>query len=390
MVCINDCWDQEDQRRVYSCPQCRETFTPRPVLCRNSVLVKMVEKLKKAELQAASPAHCYAGPGDVQFHYQSPAFKKHKLVKASTQLQEKICSQHDKLMEIYCRTDQSCICYLCTMDKHKDHDTVAAAAERTEKQSQLKKVQRKSQQRLQQKEKKLQELKQAVVTLKRSAQAAVEDSERIFTELICSIEKKRSEVTELIRTQEKNQLRQTKELLENLQQEIDDLKRRNTELEQLSVTEDHIHFLQSFQSLRVSSGCEDSSSITVHQHPSFDGVRKSLSDLKERLEEFCKEEFRKIRPPTQQTCEDHYAAAAVQPILSSEPKTREDFLQYFCPLTLDPNTVHHKLALFEKNRVVKWRGGAEPHELRWSPVGFDLVQWLGLVGCELLPENGHC
>ncbi|XP_017576274.1 tripartite motif-containing protein 16-like [Pygocentrus nattereri] len=374
MVCINGCWDQEDQRGVYSCPQCRETFTPRPVLRRNNMLAEVVEKLKKPELQAASPAHCYAGPGDVECdfctgrkrkasesclacmasyceahlkpHYDVPALKKHKLVQASTRLQEKICSQHDEVVKIYCRTDQSCICYLCTMHEHKGHDTVAAAAERTEKQNQLKKVQRKSQQRLQQKEKKLQELKQAVVTLKRSAQAAVEDSERIFTELIRSIEKKRSEVTKLIRAQEKNQLRQTEELLENLQQEIDDLKRRNTELEQLSVTEDHIHFLQSFQSLRVSAGCEDSYSFTVHQHPSFDGVRKSLSDLKERLEEFCKEEFRKISPH----------AEAFQTISSSEPRTRADFLQYFCPLTLDPNTVHHYLSLSEQNREMENRG----------------------------------
>ncbi|XP_036420065.1 tripartite motif-containing protein 16-like isoform X5 [Colossoma macropomum] len=377
MVCINGCWDQEDQRGVYSCPQCRETFTPRPVLRRNNMLAEVLEKVKKTELQAAPPAHCYAGPGDVECdfctgrklkavksclvcvaslcethlkpHLEIPALIKHKLVKASTRLQEKICSQHDEVVKIYCRTDQSCICYLCTMHEHKGHDTVAAAAERTKKQSELKKIQRKSQQRLQQKEKKLQELKQAVVTLKRSAQAAVEDSERIFTQLICSIEKKRSEVTELIRTQEKNQLRQTEELLENLQQEIDDLKRRNTELEQLSVTEDHIHFLQSFQSLSVSSGCEDSSSITVHQHPSFDGVRKSLSDLKERLEEFCKEEFSKISPH----------AAALQTILSSEPKTREDFLQYFCRLTLDPNTVNHRLRLSEQNRVVKYRRGVQ-------------------------------
>ncbi|KAL6485555.1 hypothetical protein MHYP_G00049470 [Metynnis hypsauchen] len=199
------------------------------------------------------------------------------------------------------------------MHQHKGHDTVEAAAERTEKQNQLKEIQRKCQKSLQQKEKKLQELKQAVVTLKSSAQAAVEDSESIFTELIRSIEKKRSVVTELIRAQEKNQLRHTEELLENLQQEIDDLKRRNTELEQLSVTEDHIHFLQSFQCLRVSAGCEDSSSITF-EHPTFDGVRKSLSDLKERLEEFCKEELRKISPH-------------VQTISSSEPRTREDFLQ---------------------------------------------------------------
>ncbi|XP_036438458.1 tripartite motif-containing protein 16-like [Colossoma macropomum] len=381
MVCINGCWNEEDQRGVYSCPQCRETFTPRPVLRRNNMMAEMLEKVKKTELQAAPPAHCYAGPGDVECdfctgrkrkaiksclvclvsyceahlkpHYQSPTFKKHKLVKASTRLQERICSQHDKLMEIYCRTDQSCICYLCMMHEHKGHDTAAAAAERKKKQNQLKEVQRKSWQRLQQKEKKLQELKQAVVTLKRSAQAAVEDSERIFTELIRSIEKKRSEVTELIRTQEKNQLRQTGELLRNLQQEIDDLKRRNTELEQLSVTEDHIHFLQIFQSLRVSSGCgcEDSSSITVHQHPSLDGVRKSLSDLKERLEEFCKEEFSKVSPH----------AAAVQTILSSEPKTREDFLQYFCRLTLDPNTVNHQLRLCEQNRVVTYRGGGQSY-----------------------------
>ncbi|KAL6485537.1 hypothetical protein MHYP_G00049290 [Metynnis hypsauchen] len=355
MVCITKHWDEEDQRRVYSCPQCRETFTPRPVLHRNYFIAEMLEKLKKPEPQAASPAHCYTGPGDVECdfctgrkrkaiksclvcvaslcethltsHLEIPALIKHKLVKASTRLQEKICSQHDKLMEIYCRTDQSCICYMCTMDEHKGHNVIAAAAERTEKQSQLKEIQRKCQQRLQEKEKKLQELKEAVVTLKSSAQAAVEDSERIFTELICSIEKKRSVVTELIRAQEKNQLRHTEELLENLQQEIDDLKRRNNELEQLSVTEDHIHFLQGFQSLSSSSGCEDSSSITFHHHSSFDGVRKSLSDLKERLEEFCKEQF----------------TAAVQMILSSEPKTRQDFLQYFCRLTLDPNTVNHQL-----------------------------------------------
>ncbi|KAL7872503.1 hypothetical protein SRHO_G00074860 [Serrasalmus rhombeus] len=144
------------------------------------------------------------------------------------------------------------------------------------------------------KEKKLKEVKKAVKTLKSSAQAAVEDSERIFTELIRSIEKKRSEVTELIRAREEAELSGAEELLEQLEQEIADLKRRDTQLEQLSHTEDHVQFLQSFQSLCVSSGSEDSPSLTVHQHLSFDGVRKSLSDLKERLEEFCKQEFRKI------------------------------------------------------------------------------------------------
>uniref|UniRef100_A0AAY5F6A6 Tripartite motif-containing protein 16-like n=1 Tax=Electrophorus electricus TaxID=8005 RepID=A0AAY5F6A6_ELEEL len=350
MVCINDCWDQDHQRGVYSCPQCRETFTPRPVLHTNYMLAEMVEKLKKTEFQAASPVHCYAGPGDVECdsctgkkhkaiksclvclasfcethirpHYQSPAFKKHTLVKASLRLQEKICSEHAKLAEIFCRTDKSLICYLCMMDEHKGHDTVSVAAERNKKQTELQEEQRKHQQRIQEKEKKVQELKQAVDTLKRSAQEAVEDSERIFTELIRSIEKKRCEVRELIRDQEKAELSRAEGLLDQLEQEIADLKKRDTELEQLSHTEDPIHFLQSFPSLCVSSGSVDSYSISIHQHLSFDGVKKSLSDLKERIETFCKEEFNKISPHD------------------------------FCQMTLDPNTAHRRLILSERNRVV--------------------------------------
>ncbi|XP_037394128.1 tripartite motif-containing protein 16-like [Pygocentrus nattereri] len=392
MVCINGCWDQEDQRGVYSCPQCRETFTPRPVLRRNNMLAEVVEKLKKTELQAGSPALCYAGPGDVECdsctgrkrkaiksclvclasyceahlkpHYQSPAFKKHKLVEASKQLQEKICSKHDEVMKIYCRTDQQVVCYLCTMDKHRGHDTVAASAERKEKQNELKEEQRRSQQRLQEKEKKLQEVKQAVKTLKSSAQAAVEDSERIFTELIRSIEKKRSEVTELIRAQEEAELSGAEELLEQLEQEIADLKRRDTELEQLSHTEDHIQFLQKFQSLCVSSGSEDSPSITVHQHLSFDGVRKSLSDLKRRLEKFLNEEISQISPYSERTGSSVkpldrssvWSKVGVQMISASKPRTREEFLQYYCHLTLDPNTAAYYLSLSEKNRVVTESG----------------------------------
>ncbi|XP_038841902.1 tripartite motif-containing protein 34-like [Salvelinus namaycush] len=65
-----------------------------------------------------------------------------------------------------CRTDQQCICYLCTMDEHKGHDTVSAAAERTEKQRQLGMSQQKDQQRFQEREKELKELQQAVESFK--------------------------------------------------------------------------------------------------------------------------------------------------------------------------------------------------------------------------------
>ena len=72
----------------------------------------------------------------------------------------------------------------------------------------------------------------------------MEDSERIFTEMIRSIERRRSEVKELIRAQEKAEVSRAEGLLKRLEQEIAELKRRDAELEQLSHTEDHIHFLK--------------------------------------------------------------------------------------------------------------------------------------------------
>ncbi|XP_026114631.1 E3 ubiquitin/ISG15 ligase TRIM25-like [Carassius auratus] len=218
-ICITDCWDQEDRKKVYSCPQCRQTFSPRPALARNTILAEMVEKLKKTKL----PVDCDAGAGDgdvkcdvctgrkykavksclncqesycqthFDHHEEFHSRKPHKVTEATERLQEMICQKHDKLLEVFCLTDQKCICVLC-MDEHKNHNTISAAAQRTEKQTQLKELQKQLEESIQQREKDLQQLRETVESHKRSAQTAVEDSERIFTELIRSIKRSHSEV----------------------------------------------------------------------------------------------------------------------------------------------------------------------------------------------------
>uniref|UniRef100_A0A4W5PSZ3 E3 ubiquitin/ISG15 ligase TRIM25-like n=1 Tax=Hucho hucho TaxID=62062 RepID=A0A4W5PSZ3_9TELE len=332
MGCIEGCWDQDDLKAVYSCPECRQTFVSRPVLSRNTLLARVVDKLKNIGLQVASPAQdyaepgvvecAYAEPGDVecdccigrkhkavksclvclasycethlQPHYQSPAFKKHNLVEASTRLQEKICSHHDKLLEVYCRTDQQCICYLCTMDKHKGHDTVSATAERTEKQKQVRGNQQKSLQRIQEREKEMQELRQAVDSLKRSAQAAVNDSEKIFTELILSIERRHSEVKDLIRAQEKAEVSQAEGLLEKLEREVAELRKRHAEMEQFSHTEDNIQFLQRFKDHSTPPVIKELPATILNQGCDFKTVQESVLNLKKQLESYCGKEAVKI------------------------------------------------------------------------------------------------
>ncbi|XP_076125987.1 tripartite motif-containing protein 16-like [Alosa pseudoharengus] len=420
MRCIKGCWDQEDQKRVYSCPLCKHTFTPRPVLYKNPLIAEMVEEFRKTRIQTAAPAQCSAGPGDVECdvctgrklkamkscldcllsycgthlkaHNELHPGRNHSMIDATGQLQERICSEHKKVLDIFCRTDQRCICYLCTMDEHKGHDTVTAAAEWKNKQKQLGQTQRRFQQRIQEREKELQELRKAVETLKSSAQTAVEDSERIFTEMIRSIERKRSEVTELIRAQEKAEVSRAEGLLKQLEQEIAELKRRDAELEQLSHTEDHIHFLKNIPSFRYSP-C--SPSMTINPSVSFEAVKESVSAVKVQLEEkldgIFKQEVAKISTavahiqiiqsleytdpelPVRRT----HSKEGLPPYMSDvsvsdvfpEPVTREEFLQYFCHLTLDPNTAHRQLHLSEGNRRVERR--AELQSYPDHPERFD-------------------
>ncbi|MGH0137851.1 UNVERIFIED_CONTAM: hypothetical protein FKN15_067969 [Acipenser sinensis] len=289
MGCIKNCWDPTDHTGVYSCPQCRETFTPRPVLCRNTMLAEISGEFKRRRLNPP-PAQSYAGRGDVSCdvctgrkfkavkscltclasycethvkpHSEVIPLKRHKLINAIGDLEQKLCAEHQKVLDIFCRTDQTCVCVLCTDKEHKSHDTVSAEKERSVKQ--------------------------------RSACIEIKESEKIFTELIRSIEKIHTEVIELIGANEKAAVNQAEGRMKKLEQEIAELRRRNAKLKQLSETEDHIHFLQNFQSLCAPPKAEDLPSITLNTDISFEAVRKAVSELKDHIEDFCKGELVKI------------------------------------------------------------------------------------------------
>ncbi|CAI5640572.1 unnamed protein product [Oreochromis niloticus] len=372
MNCIKSFWDEEEKKKIYSCPQCRQTFTARPVLVKNTMLADLVEELKKTGLQAAPADHCYAGPEDVacdvctgrkmkafksclvclasycekhlQPHYDVAPLKKHKLVEPSKKLQENICSRHDEVMKMFCRTDQQSISYLCSVDEHKGHDTVSAAAERTERQRELEVSRQNIQQRIQDREKDVKLLQQEVEAINQSADQTVEHSEKIFTELIHLIQKRSSDVKQQIRSQQETEVSRVKELEEKLEQEITELKRKDAELKQLSHTEDHIQFLHNYPSLSALSESTDSSSINIRPLSYFEDVTAAVSEVRDKLQDILREERTNIS----------LTVTEVDVLLSDppEPKTRAGFLKYSCEITLDPNTAHKQLLLSEENRKV--------------------------------------
>ncbi|XP_051268809.1 tripartite motif-containing protein 16-like [Dicentrarchus labrax] len=369
MNCIKSYWDEEDEKKIHSCPQCRQTFTPRPVLVKNTMFAALLEELKKTGLQAAPADLCYAGPEDVacdvctgrklkalksclvclasycekhlQPHFDSLTFMKHKLVDPSKKLQENICSRHDEVMKIFCRTDKQTICILCSMDEHKGHDTVSAAAERTERQRELEVSRQNIQQRIQDREKDVKELQQQVEAINRSADKAVEDSEKIFTQLIRLMEKRSSDVKQQVRSQQETEVSRVKELQEKLEQEITELKRKDAEMKKLSHTEDHNQFLHNYPSLSALS--ESTSSINIRPLRYFEDVTAAVSELRDKLQDVLRDKWTNVS----------LTVTEVDVLLSQpEPKTRAGFLQYSRELTLDPNTAYTQLLLSEGNRKV--------------------------------------
>lgn len=263
------------------------------------------------------------------------------------------------------------------MDEHKHHDIVPAGTERTEKQKQLGTTLHKSQARIDQRVKKWQDLRQAVESVKHSAQTALEENERIFSELLLSIERRYNEVKEMVRAHEKTTVTRAEILLDRLEEEITLLRKKHTDLEKLSHTDDHIHFLQSWQSLSGPSGYEDLNNVSVAPNYSFDSTKRAIAALKLQVEEVSKMEMSKISTAVKDVYITQEAEAKSrresslreEPKIREEPKTREDFLKYSCQLILDVNSVHRNLHLSEGNRTATMK--SEPKNYPDHPDRFD-------------------
>ncbi|XP_008283552.1 tripartite motif-containing protein 16-like [Stegastes partitus] len=356
MKCIESHWDREDENVIYSCPQCRETFTPRPVLGKRILLTEIVEEPNKTGHQAAD--YCYAGAEDVtcdvctgrkrkavksclvclasycekdvQPHYEAPAFKKHKLVEPKN-LQENICSCHDEVMKIFCRTDQQLICYLCAMDEHRGHNKVSAAAERTERQRELEVSRQNIQQRTQDREKDVKLLQQELENIDSSAYKAVEDSEKMFTKMIRVIKKKCCDVKKQISSQHETEKSRVQEVVKELKQEITELKSKDAEMKQLLDTEDHNQFLHNYPLVPEVSESKHSSRINICPQTYFEELTASVSEVKDKVQKILRDGWTH-NPP--------------------KPKTRAEFLKYSCDITLDPNTTNTQL-VSDGDRKVK-------------------------------------
>ncbi|XP_041061425.1 E3 ubiquitin/ISG15 ligase TRIM25-like [Carcharodon carcharias] len=137
--CIEESWP-ESGSDPSSCPECRAGERAQSPVQRNFKLVKgaggylALERAQSGVLcsycirtqQAAVKTclKCEASmcPIHLKLHTGNGVFKNHPLVDTSTDLSAWKCTEHERLLDIYCKDDQVCVCTLCTLiGKHKDH-----------------------------------------------------------------------------------------------------------------------------------------------------------------------------------------------------------------------------------------------------------------------------
>ncbi|KAL1254791.1 hypothetical protein QQF64_017020, partial [Cirrhinus molitorella] len=299
--CLNKHWDNS---QTCSCPYCKKTFTQRPDLKINSTLQVVTDHYKRkrhvqcdicdeGKLKALkSCLVCQSSYCETHLepHLRVAGLKKHKLMEPVSNLEEYICQKHERPLELFCRDERTSVCQCCTDGDHKTHKTMPIQ----ETHWMIQDVEQMMQDRM----RKMQDIKHAAEVRKTNTEWEKAACVELFTNLTRSIERCQTELLEMMEKQEKAAEKQEEELIEELEQEIAELKMRNTKLQQLSQTEDHLHLLQMYSSM-CSRNTRNWSEIKMKTEGSVETLRSALTQLQDTLHEKLKQTvLKKIRQYT--------------------------------------------------------------------------------------------
>ncbi|XP_076584466.1 E3 ubiquitin-protein ligase TRIM21-like [Chaetodon auriga] len=352
--CITEHWKINESCQ---CPMCKEAFTTRPDLRVNTFISEMVAQFRQSAQQEVSSSSSseqqVSKPGEVlcdvctgtklkalksclvclvsycethlEPHLTASRLKRHQLIDPVENLEGRMCMKHDKPLELFCKTDHTCVCMLCTVLDHKTHDVVPLREEYDGKKAELRKTEDVIQQVIQKRRLKIEEIKQSVRLSKENANREIAEGVQVFTSLMKSVERGLDELIKTIEEKQKTTEQQTEVFIKELEQEISELMKRSTEVEQLSRSEDHLHFLQSFSSLKDVPTTKDWTELSVPP-ASYEGtVVRAVAQLEETLSK----EMKKL--------------------IEAELKRVQ---QYAVDVTLDPDTAHPKLILSDDGKQV--------------------------------------
>uniref|UniRef100_A0A8C5DI31 Uncharacterized protein n=1 Tax=Gouania willdenowi TaxID=441366 RepID=A0A8C5DI31_GOUWI len=225
-TCISTHWDTSTTSR---CPVCNQVFSTKPQLKVNIMMREMVSQFRRESEKKA------AAPGEVPCD---------------------VCTG-TKVKALNCQSDQTRVCLMCSVLEHRSHQLVPLGEDLFEE----KKVH--LQQMIQKRREKLEEIRESVRFRKQAADRAKAEGVEMFIE------------------QQEAEEREAEGLIKELEEEIFELMKRSSEVEQLSHSEDHL--LQHFCSLKAPPATKDWTEVMVHPS-SYEGtVLRAVAQLEDTL-----------------------------------------------------------------------------------------------------------
>ncbi|XP_034080920.1 E3 ubiquitin-protein ligase TRIM21-like isoform X3 [Gymnodraco acuticeps] len=262
--CITEHWDRSDRCQ---CPMCKEAFNTRPDLRVNTFISEMVAQFRRSAQQKASSSSSSSSSSEQQ------VFKPGEVP-----------------------------CDVCTETNCETH----------------------LQQMIQKRQLKIEEIKHSVDLSKEEADREIAEGGKVFTALKESAERGQANLINTIKEKQKTTENQAEDFIKELEQEISELKKRSSEVEQVTHSEDHLHLLQRFMSLKVAPPTKDWTEVSIHSSHEGTVVRAVVQ-----LEETFSKEMKKL--------------------LEAELKRVQ---KYAVDVTLDPDTAHPYLILSDDGKQV--------------------------------------
>ncbi|XP_077106606.1 tripartite motif-containing protein 29 isoform X1 [Ranitomeya variabilis] len=215
-------------------------------------------------------------------HLEGAAFRDHKLLEPIRDFEARKCQLHSKTMELFCQTDQTCICYLCMFQEHKNHNTVTVEAEKYVKETELSEIQEQLHLQLLEVDDEVEKWhkeKDRIRNFTTNQKSAVDHS---FKDLIRELQRQQEEVKGHLEQKERAAVDLIEQIIGDLQVKRDQLQDKQHDGDKLLHTTDAVLFLQEFQMvIRNAPPIPPLPTYTVTLEP--ERLQQAMGALKEEL-----------------------------------------------------------------------------------------------------------
>ncbi|MEQ2267383.1 hypothetical protein XENORESO_005161 [Xenotaenia resolanae] len=275
-------------------------------------------------------------------HYSTERLKGHKLVESVQNLDARACLTHGYPLELYSRKLQMCICARCLDGRQEG--VVSAEEEWQKKKDEIENTKAELQHRIKTRQTKIDEINEALKNCKEHIEKEWLDIDALFTAVLAVVKAAKAKALDPL--EDKLQLlnKESKNLKDELEDEISELKATISKLDDISALEDYILFLQRYPLLSVQHDMKDWTDVELDTSLSFGSMRETTTTMIENIEQ----ELEKL--------------ATIELMR---------FPHFTVDVTLDPDTAHQRLVFSDDCSKMKDRG--ENLEVADSLKRFDVL-----------------